>query len=299
MLTTRTALLLSGLALLALIIARLTLGPVGAAMALGLSLLAGTAAYWSRRRATLRLLGGRKLLWYEAPEQYDLTAQLARRAGLPAPELYLLPGAQANAVAVANAHSSAVGVTAPLLEHLSADEVAAVVAHEIAHIRNGDLLLAMVASSLAGAAVLLAEVGRWGLVFGWLMGMPVPLGAVLVALLVAAGVPAIAMMLRMAISRERELLADMGAVRLTGAPERLARALWRLEQVNSGTWWQRLLGLARSTEPKGWARLFASHPPMEQRIARLLRMARDGGAGLAPAGLQGDGTRPIVWVQLW
>src|SRR5690606_32189587 len=120
-------------------------------------------------------------------------------------------------------------------------ELAAVIAHELSHIRHGDLPLHMVAAGLAGAATALAELGRFGVILAWLLGVPVGPGELAAALLVAAGVPAVALALRMAVSREREYLADAGAAELLGSPELMARALRRLEQLNRPTWWQRLL----------------------------------------------------------
>lgn len=271
MLTARTILLLIALGALAGSMAYAAAGAAGALLYLAVVLALSTAAYWGRTRQTLRLLGARPLPWYEAPELHELTVALARRAGLPAPRLYLLPGAQANAVAVATARESAIGVTAALLEHLPPAEVAAVIAHEVAHLRHKDLPLALVAGGLAGAASLLAELGRWGLILGFLLGLPVAAGAALLALGVATGVPLLALALRMALSREREYLADAGAAALVGDPELLARALWRLDQVNRGAWWQRLFGLVPPAPESGFlTRLFSSHPPVQSRIARLL-----------------------------
>src|SRR5690606_28615669 len=121
------------------------------------------------------------------------------------------------------------------------------------HIRHGDLPLSMVAAGLAGAAAVLAELGRFGVILAWLLGVPVGPGELLAALLIAAGVPAAALALRMGISREREYLADAGAAALVGSPQLMARALRRLERLNRPTWWQRLLGYPAPVEPQGWA----------------------------------------------
>ncbi|BAD40311.1 heat shock protein [Symbiobacterium thermophilum IAM 14863] len=273
MLTFRTTVCLVALFLLAALVGLTTVGPFGAAVVIAVSLLTSTAAYRGRRWASLRQMGGRPIQWFEAPDLYELVDALARRAGLPTPRLYLLPGRMVNAVAVATAGSSAIGVTAPLLRYMPPDEVAAVIAHEIAHIRHGDLPLQMVAAGLAGAATALAEIGRFGVVFAWLLGFPVGLGELAAALLIAAGVPAVALVLRMAISREREYLADAGAAELVGSPQRMARALGRLERLNQPAWWQRLLGFPAPQEPTGWAALLSSHPPTRLRIARLLAMS--------------------------
>jgi len=272
MLTFRTVLLLVALFALTGLVGWTMLGPVGAAVVIVVSLLTSTAAYRGRAAASLRQMGGRPLQWFEAPELYELVAALAREAGLPTPRLYLLPGEMANAVAVATATSSAIGVTRPLLRHMPADEVAAVIAHELSHIRHGDLPLNMVAAGLAGAATVLAEIGRFGVVFAWLLGAPVGLGELSLALLIAGGIPALALAMRMGISREREYLADAGAAALVGSPQLMARALWRLEQLNRPTWWQRLLGYPSPVEPTGLAALFSSHPPTRRRIARLQEM---------------------------
>lgn len=272
-LTGRTLLLVLALTALTVLVGWATLGLGTALLFIAASLLVSTAAYRGQHLASLRGVGGRPLEWYEAPELYELVAGLARRAELPMPRIYLLPGTLVNAVAVATANSSAIGVTAPLLRQMPPAEVAAVIGHELAHIRHGDLPLAMVAAGLAGAASVMAEVARFGVIFGWLLGLPVSPGLLLTALLVAGGVPALALALRMAISREREYLADAGAAELVGSPDLMAQALWRLDRLNRATWWQRLLGIGTPDEPTGLASLFSSHPPTAQRIARLRRLS--------------------------
>ena len=272
MLTVRTTLSLVALFGLAALVGLTSVGPLGAAVVIAASLLTSTAAYRGRARAFLRQMGGRPIQWFEAPDLYELVDALARRAGLPTPRLYLLPGEMVNAVAVATASSSAIGLTRPLLRYMPPDEVAAIIAHELSHIRHGDLPLNMVAAGLAGAAAVMAELGRFGVIFAWLLGAPVGLGELTAALMVAAGVPAVALALRMGISREREYLADAGAAALVGSPRLMARALQRLERLNQPTWWQRLLGYPAPVEPTGWAALISSHPPTRLRIARLLAM---------------------------
>jgi len=272
MLTLRTVLSLAALLLLAFLTGWATVGPLAAVFVIVLSLLTSTAAYRGRSRASLRQMGGQPLDWYEAPDLYELVGSLARRAGLPTPRHYLLPGGVVNVVAVATKSGSAIGVTEPLLRHMPADEVAAVIGHELSHIRHGDLPLNMVAAGLAGAATALAEIGRFGVIFAWLLGAPVGPGELLMALLITGGIPALALALRMGISREREYLADQGAAELVGSPQLMARALWRLDRLNRPSWWQRLLGYPTPVEPTGWAALFASHPPTRKRIERLQAM---------------------------
>jgi len=272
MLTVRTALSLTALFGLTALVGWSTVGPLGAAVVIGVSLLTSTAAYRGRVRVSLRQMGGRPIQWFEAPDLYELVDALARRAGVPTPRLYLLPGQMVNAVAVATAGSSAIGLTRPLLRLMPPDEVAAIIAHELSHIRHGDLLLNAVAAGLAGAAAVLAELGRFGVILAWLLGAPVGLGELTAALLIAAGVPTVALALRMSISRAREYLADAGAAALVGSPQLMARALRRLERLNRPAWWQRLLGYPAPVEPTGWAALLSSHPPTRMRIARLLAM---------------------------
>lgn len=287
----RTAVLLTLLAGVTALVGWAALGPVGAAIVMAISVLTSTAAYRGRAYTTLRRMGGRPIPWYEAPDLYALVTALAQRAGLPTPQLYLMPGRMANAVTVASATDSAIGVTEPLLRYLPPEEVAAVIAHEISHVRHRDLPLAAVGAGLAGAAALLAEIARWDVIFAWLVGFPIRPDELLTALLIAAGVPSLALAFRMAISREREFLADAGGAQLVGSPEVMARALWRLEQINRGTWWQRLLGLSAPAEPTGLARWFLSHPPTSERIARLQAMDRRSGRGWGGPGRQRFGAR--------
>lgn len=201
---------------------------------------------------------------HQAPALFSLVAELARRAEVRPPELYLVPSPAPNAFAVGNAEGSAIGVTRGLLGRLDRRELAAVLAHEISHIRHRDLWV-------MGLAQLLARMIRSLSLFGQLLlllSLPalltgayrVPFAAVL--LLLAA--PTVSALLQLALSRTREFEADLGAARLTGDPLGLASALERLE-AGQGGWWRFFFPVPRRTESS----FLDSHPATAERVARL------------------------------
>jgi heat shock protein HtpX len=208
----------------------------------------------------------------QAPDLFAPLTVLARRAGLPRPpELYLIPSSVLQAIAAGHRRAPAIAVTLGLLRTLPQRELTAVLAHEIAHIRHGDVLVLRLAAAAATLTRTMASVGVLLLLFFlpalWTIGMPPsPLLAVLLAVLLA-GAPLLGDLLTLSLSRRRELLADAGAVELTGDVTALAEALariWRLQ----GDDWERL-----ATRGAGWMRWLRSHPTVGERIAALRAMA--------------------------
>lgn len=280
----RTWVMLGALAGLALLAGAWAAGPLLAVVYVAAALLVSALGYWGNDRAVLRAAGARPIAYWEAPGLHAAIGALAARAGIPAPRLYLAPGQGVNAFAVGRSPGrAALAVTAGLLRALPDDELVAVLAHETAHLRHRDPLLALVGSGLAGAATWAAQVS----LFTWLAGvalMPAVLaelgpGSVLLQLALIAALPAAALALRMALSREREHAADAGAARLTGDPLALARALERmarLEWQRLGVWhWLMPHGPVPPADAAGGlvAGLFRSHPPTAERVARLVSLA--------------------------
>lgn len=265
-----TALLLAGLTALAgltgLVLAGVP-GLVGAAAAALLLLLFDPEPGGALFR---HLFGGIRLSPQVAPDLCALSRALAARAGLPRPpELYLLPDRRLQAMATGTPERSAVAVTLGLLRALPPREVAAVLAHEIAHIRHRDTRVMRIAASAASLTRSMAFLG------GVLLLLSLPAlaaGEVLVhplALLLLWFGPTAADLLALSVSRRREFLADAGAVDLTGDPDGLAAALARLDRLQ-GDDWERLAG---RNGPR-WLRLFRTHPTIAERIARLAEMRR-------------------------
>jgi heat shock protein HtpX len=226
-------------------------------------------------RMVLRTSGARLLAPAESPELHAMVGELAASAGIPAPKLYLIDADYANAFATGrNPAHGAVAVTTGLLRVLSAREVRGVVAHEIAHIRNRDVTIATVAAGLAAVISGIANALQFSAFFGGSSDDEEGGGSLLGGLLFALVAPIAASLVQLAISRSREYVADATAARLTGDPEALASALERLAfaagrlpaHVEPAT---ASLYIVNPLTAGGLASLFSTHPPMEQRVARL------------------------------
>ena len=271
----RTWILLAGLSALFVGVGGLVGGTGGIAAFLVLALAFNFAMYWFSDRLALKMSRARPLEPGEAPEFVIDVQDLATRARIPVPRLYLIPSQQPNAFATGrDPKHSAVAVTEGLISLMPRDQVRAVVAHELAHIRNRDVLVTTIAAMIGAAISAVANF----LQFQWLFGGDddeSPLGAIgtIVAIIVA---PLAAMLLQLAISRQREYLADHTAAELLGRGRPLAEALGTLERgvqalpmpVNPAT---ASLYIANPLSGRGMAALFSTHPPIASRIARLER----------------------------
>ncbi len=217
----------------------------------------------------------------EAPELYDIVGRLAQRAGMPMPRIFITPSEQPNAFATGRGPShAAVAVTEGILRLLSRSELEGVLAHEIAHIKNRDVLTGTIAAAMAGAITMIANMLQWGLIFGGLSGDDEEGGGILGlagSLLMIILAPIAAMLIQMAISRSREFVADADGALLAGRPQGLAEALLKLErgarqipmQVNPAT---SHLFIVNPLSGQSLARLFSTHPPIEERVRRLNEM---------------------------
>jgi len=249
-------------------------------LAVGMNL----AGYWFSDRIALRASRARPLEPGQAAWLARMVEDLARQAEVPAPRLYLIPSEQPNAFATGrNPQHAAVAVTEGLVEQLPADQVRGVLAHELAHIKNRDILISSFAAMVAGAISAVASVLQFSMLFGGSDEEDSPLGLVgtLGAILVA---PIAAMLLQLAVSRQREYLADATGAQLLGRAAPLADALESLERgaralpmtVNSA---QASLYAVNPLPRRGLATLFMTHPAITERIRRL--RALDGGRVLA------------------
>jgi heat shock protein HtpX len=208
----------------------------------------------------------------EAPRLYEIMRELTTRADLPMPRLYMIPQDQPNAFATGrNPKHSAVAVTRGITKLLSEDELRGVLAHELTHVRNRDILIQSVAAAIGAAITYLAYMLLW---FGDDDNSPLGLVASLAMVLLA---PLAATIIQLAISRQREYAADAGGAEICGNPESLASALLRLEQgatdmpmqVNQAA---EPLYIVKPFSSKGIAGLFSTHPPIEERVKRLRQM---------------------------
>ncbi len=270
--TLRTTILLASLTGLLVVIGALIGGPSTAAIFLGIALLINLGSYFYSDKLALAMSKAQPIEESDNPRLFQIVRELTTRAGLPMPRLYMIPNDQPNAFATGrNPKHSAVAVTRGITKLLSEDELRGVIAHELTHIRNRDILIQSVASAIGAAITYLAYMLMW---FG--NDDNSPLGAIAAISLVLLA-PISATIIQLAISRQREYAADAGGAEICGNPESLASALLRLEQgaqampmqVNQAA---EPLFIVRPFKGKGIAGLFSTHPPIEERVKRLRQM---------------------------
>ena len=276
----KTALLLGVLTAVLVLMGSAMGGRSGMIIAFGLALVMNVGSYWYSDKIVLRMYQAQELTEADAPGLFDLVGQLARNAGLPMPKVYLIPQEQPNAFATGrDPEHAAVAVTEGLLRLVSPDELAGVLAHEMGHIKNRDILVQTVASVVAGAITSLASMIKWGAIFGMGRSSDDEGGGGLGAIFMAILAPIAAMLIQMAISRSREYLADETGAKLAGNPLPLAGALKKLDDYAHAVPMQ---GANPATESMfivnplsggGISGLFSTHPPTEERIRRLRAMA--------------------------
>ncbi|HEY8465313.1 MAG TPA: zinc metalloprotease HtpX [Solirubrobacterales bacterium] len=269
----RTTLLLATLTGLFVVIGALIGGSSTALMFLIMAAIFNMGAYWFSDKLALRMSGARPVSEAEAPRLYQMVRELTTRADLPMPRLYVIPQEQPNAFATGrNPKNSAVAVTAGIMTRLSEDELRGVIAHELAHIRNRDILIQSVAATIGGAITYLAYMLMW--VGGDDNNSPLGVIGALAMVLLA---PLAASLIQLSISRQREFSADATGAQICGNPESLASALLRLEesakaipmQVNQAA---EPLYIVKPFRGSGIAALFSTHPPIEERVRRLRQM---------------------------
>jgi heat shock protein HtpX len=274
----RTAILLAGLTSLFMGVGYLIGGQSGALIALVVAAGMNFVAYWNADRLVLSMHGAQEVDARTAPELYQMVAELAARAGLPMPRIYLMDNPQPNAFATGrNPQHAAVAATTGLLQMLSRDEIAGVLAHELAHIKHHDTLTMTITATIAGAISMLAQ---FGLFFGGGNRNNNGLGLIgTLAMVILA--PIAAMLVQMAISRTREYSADSTGAQISGRPLALASALARIEnaahQIENPVAEQHpATAHLFIINPLSGARmdnLFATHPATENRIAALQDIA--------------------------
>jgi len=278
----RTTLLLAALTGLIVWLGGMLGGSQGAVVALVFAAVMNLGSYWFSDRIVIKMYGGQEIREHDDPELYALVQGLAQRNNMPMPRLFLIPSESPNAFATGrNPEHAAVALTAGIRRILTRRELEGVLAHELAHVTNRDILISSIAATLAGAIMTLARMAQWGMMFGGgrrdeREGGGGALGLV-VTMIVA---PLAAMVIQMAISRSREFQADDTGARLVRDPEALASALRKIADASAEvpldaspqTAHMFIINPLRSHMLQN---LFSTHPPLEQRLERLQRVAAE------------------------
>ncbi|MFN8439565.1 MAG: zinc metalloprotease HtpX [Caldilineaceae bacterium] len=282
--TLKTTLLLAALTGLLMFIGSVIGGTSGMIIAFVLSIAMNMGAWWFSDSLALRMSNARAVGVEEAPHLHQLVERLSQRAGIPKPALYLIDSDTPNAFATGRSPSKgAVAITTGLMRLLDQEEVAGVIAHELAHIRNRDTLLSSLVATIAGAITMIAEIAQWSLLFAGFGGSEDEeegggMGDMVGGLLMIILAPIAAMIIQLAISRSREFRADAVGAEILGNPLPLASALEKLEW--SATRQPMSLNPATShlyiINPifGGLGSLFRTHPETAQRVGRLRAMVR-------------------------
>lgn len=278
----RTTLLLGALTGLIVWIGQLLGGPHGAVLALIMAAVMNFGSYWFSDRIVIRMYGGQEIREQDDPELFGMVKGLAQQNGMPMPRLFLIPSESPNAFATGrNPEHAAVAVTAGIRRLLTRRELQGVLAHELAHVTNRDILISSIAATLAGAVMTLARMAQWGMMFGGGRRDDDRQGGGALGLLVTMIVaPLAAMVIQMAISRSREFQADDTGARLVRDPEALASALRKIaggsaEVPLDASPQTAHMFIINPLRASAFRNLFSTHPPLEERLERLQRIAAE------------------------
>ncbi|MBM7865183.1 M48 family metalloprotease [Heliobacterium gestii] len=248
-------------------------GRSGALLFFLISLAINFFSFYYSDKIAIKMTGSYPVERHEAPELYEMVERLCRKADMPLPQLYIQPTEQPNAFATGRSpNHAAVAVTEGLLRGLSRDELEGVIAHELAHIKNRDVLVGTIAASMAGAVTMIADMLSFSAFFGSGDEDEDGGGSAIVMAFLA---PIAAMIIQMAISRQREYLADETGARITGNPQGLANALLRIEGLSMQAMPMAVnpaashMYIANPLSGSSLANLFSTHPPIPERVQRL------------------------------
>jgi heat shock protein HtpX len=277
--TVKTALLLGALTGLLMMIGGLIGGRGGVFIAFLFALVLNFGSYWFSDRIVLKMYRAQEVSESSAPELYQIVRTLAQKGALPMPRIFIIPEETPNAFATGrNDRHAVVAVTEGILRILNREELEGVIAHELSHIKNRDMLISSIAATLAGAIVMLAHMAQWAAIFGGGRSDDDDSGGGIIGLIAMAILaPLAATIIQMSISRSREYLADAGGAGITKNPYGLAAALEKLTKaqqiipLNANPSTAHLF-IVNPLSGKSLMNLFSTHPPLEERIARLRSM---------------------------
>ena len=276
----KTTVLLAALTVLIVLIGRMFGGNQGMMIAFIFAMLMNFGSYWFSDKIVLAMYRAKELTPSEAPEIHQMVAELAQSAGLPKPRIYLIPNDTPNAFATGrNPEHAVVAVTQGIVKLLQPDELKGVLAHELGHVRNRDILIGSIAATLAGVVMMLASMARFAAIFGIGGSDDDRGGNIFGLILMSILAPLAAMLIQMAISRSREYLADETGAHLAGTPQSLATALEKLAYASKRIPMQDAkpatahMFTVNPLSGGGFSKWFSTHPPIEERIRRLRTMA--------------------------
>lgn len=273
----KTALLMTAMMALFLLVGNLLGGEEGMLIAFAFSLLMNFGSYWYSDKVVLNMYKAREAAPNEYPDLYQIVERLASRAGIPVPKIYIINNPTPNAFATGrNPENAAVAVTTGIMSILNYEELEGVIAHELTHIKNRDILVGTIAATLVGTITVIARFAGYALMFGRSDDDDGD-GLATLALLILS--PIIAVMLQLAVSRSREFLADQGGAEISGKPLGLANALYKLQSANKQLPMRNAgassahMFIVNPLKGNAAAKLFSTHPPVEERIKRLKEIA--------------------------
>jgi heat shock protein HtpX len=276
--TVKTALLLGALTGLLMLIGGLIGGRGGVYIAFIFALILNFGSYWFSDKIVLKMYKAQEVSESVAPELYSIVRNLALKAALPMPRVYIIPEETANAFATGrNAQHAVVAVTEGIRRILNREELEGVIAHELSHIKNGDMLISSIAATIAGAIGVLATMAQWAAIFGGGSSNDDDHGGIIGLIAMAIFAPLAAAIIQLAISRSREYMADASGARITKNPYGLAAALEKLTKasqiipMNANPSTAHLF-IVNPLTRKSLMNLFSTHPPLEDRITRLRSM---------------------------
>ena len=277
----KTAILMAAITALFMALGSMMGGQSGMMIALAVALAMNFFSYWFSDKMVLRMYNAQEVDAQSAPQFYNMVAELAQRAQLPMPKVYLINEDAPNAFATGrNPEHAAVAATTGILRVLSERELRGVMAHELAHVKHRDILISTVSATMAGAISMLAN---FAMLFGGRGGDGRPANPIVgIAVMILA--PLAAAVIQMAISRAREFEADRGGAEISGDPQALASALEKIQRFAKGMPMEAAerhpetaqMMIMNPLSGGGLRGLFSTHPPTEERVARLMAMARGG-----------------------
>lgn len=276
----KTTVLLTCLTLLMVAMGSAIGGRSGMVFAFFMACAMNVFSYWFSDKIVLRMYGAQEITEMENPAFYGMVRRLAVQAGLPMPRVYIIPSESPNAFATGrNPDHAAVAATEGILRILTPQELEGVMAHELSHVKNRDILISTIAATIAGAISMLGNMLQWAAIFGGGRNDDDDGGSVVGGLAMAIIAPIAAMLIQMAVSRSREYMADESGARICGNPLSLASALRKLQSASQMLPMQEArpatahLFIVNPLTGGALLNLFSTHPPMEERIAKLEAMA--------------------------